>query len=158
MKRLGMALGLLALMAPAALACGNGKTCSPEMMKNCTPAMMKACATSASPSCAMPVAMMKGCTTSAAQSCAMPVAMNESCKVSAKFDIKGMECEDCVKKVTKELNAVKGVEAVNVDLKTGKATVDYCTGDLKDTSTLIQAVKKAGYEAKSADTAATSKK
>lgn len=133
MKRLGIALAVLALMAPSAMACKDGQGCSPEKMKNCSTDKMKACMSDASASAA--------CNMGAKQ---------ETCRVSMNFDIKGMTCASCVKKVTKELNGVKGVEAVNVDLKAGKATVDYCSQEIKDTSLLIKAIKKAGYESKAA--------
>lgn len=130
MKRLIIALASLALMAPSAMACGNGKTCS---SKACTPDMMKACAAT------MPQA--NGASASS-------TASKESCRSSATFDIQGMKDAGCVKKISKELNQVKGVEAVNVDLKTGKATVDFCSNEFTDTGMLLNAIKKAGYAAK----------
>ncbi|HEY9856190.1 MAG TPA: heavy metal-associated domain-containing protein [Stenomitos sp.] len=75
-------------------------------------------------------------------------AKKEACMLSTKFEVMGMECQSCADKVTKELKAVKGVEAVSVDFEKGQASVDYCSHELKDTKALIEAVQKAGFEAK----------
>jgi len=58
-----------------------------------------------------------------------------------KMIIEGMMCQNCVKHVTKALNAIPGVTAV-VDLDSKSATV---TGDASD-EVLTQAVVEAGYE------------
>ncbi|MNX46403.1 Copper-transporting P-type ATPase [compost metagenome] len=72
----------------------------------------------------------------------------DACQLSTKLEVLGMECANCSDHVTKSLQAVKGVEAVSVDLETGIASVDYCSMQLKDTKALLKAVEKAGYDAK----------
>lgn len=79
---------------------------------------------------------------------AKPKAKMEGCMLSTKLEVMGMECQSCADKVTQELKAVKGVEAVTVDYQVGQASVEYCAHELKDTKALIQAVEKAGFDAK----------
>ena len=57
--------------------------------------------------------------------------------------IAGMSCNHCVANASKFLEAVAGVESVEVKLEPGSATV---TGEA-DSEQLIAAVKEAGYEA-----------
>jgi len=83
-----------------------------------------------------------------AKPAAKAAAKKEACMLSTKFEVMGMECQSCADKVTKELKAVKGVESVSVDFEKGQASVDYCSHELKDTKALIEAVQKAGFEAK----------
>lgn len=61
------------------------------------------------------------------------------------LSISGMTCEHCAENVKKALLTVKGVENVNVDLKTGIAHV---RGNAPDITAMIEAVKEAGYDAK----------
>lgn len=58
--------------------------------------------------------------------------------------IKGMSCQHCVMAVTKALGALDGIENVQVDLKTGKATYE----EMKpvDATVIAAAVKKVGFE------------
>jgi P-type Cu+ transporter len=59
--------------------------------------------------------------------------------------ITGMTCSHCVNNVAKALQALPGVEDVQVDLDTGRAVV---TGPV-DQAILVEAVVKAGYSAES---------
>ncbi|MDQ2649208.1 MAG: heavy-metal-associated domain-containing protein [Actinomycetota bacterium] len=59
------------------------------------------------------------------------------------YAITGMTCSHCVAAVTKELEAVAGVDAVDVSLDRGAATV---VGDVDDAA-VVAAVAEAGYEA-----------
>lgn len=63
----------------------------------------------------------------------------------AVFEIGGMTCQGCVNAVTRVLSAVKGVTKTEVDLEHGHARVE---GDA-DPQTLIAAVTRAGFTAKS---------
>ncbi|KAA3650873.1 MAG: copper chaperone [Proteobacteria bacterium] len=58
----------------------------------------------------------------------------------------GMSCQGCVKGVTSALQAVAGVQAVQVDLGAGEARVDF---DPQHTgpAALRQAVESAGFDA-----------
>ncbi|MCK5434656.1 MAG: copper ion binding protein, partial [Dehalococcoidales bacterium] len=60
------------------------------------------------------------------------------------FPVSGMTCASCVSHVEKALASVSGVVAVNVNLASEKATVEFIEGtELAD---LNRAVKEAGYE------------
>lgn len=60
--------------------------------------------------------------------------------------IEGMTCQNCVKHVRKALESVAGVTSAEVDLDSGRATVE---GEAA-VADLIAAVEEEGYEAKSA--------
>ncbi len=60
--------------------------------------------------------------------------------------VKGMMCMHCVAHVTSALQAVDGVEKVDVNLKKGKATV-FLAKEVENEA-LLNAVKEAGYEGK----------
>ena len=55
-----------------------------------------------------------------------------------------MSCQHCVQAVNAELEQVKGVEAVAVDLETKRVVV---RGDRLDDAALRAAIDQAGYEA-----------
>lgn len=59
------------------------------------------------------------------------------------LNITGMTCEHCVRATTKALQAVPGVERVEVTLKPGAAVVH----GKADAAALVAAVKEEGYEA-----------
>lgn len=62
------------------------------------------------------------------------------------LSIEGMSCASCVGRVEKSLAKVAGVQQATVNLATERA---WIKGDAQiQTSELIEAVKKAGYEAK----------
>jgi copper chaperone CopZ len=60
------------------------------------------------------------------------------------FSVPAMHCGHCKASVTQELEAVSGVEAVDVDLDTKLVTVQ-CDG-LEDAA-LVAAIDEAGYDA-----------
>jgi copper chaperone CopZ len=66
------------------------------------------------------------------------------------LEIEGMGCEGCVAAVDKALRAVPGVRGVAVDLGTGRARVEH---EGVDPAALVQAVEKAGYDARPAGSA-----
>lgn len=59
--------------------------------------------------------------------------------------VTGMTCGHCKAKVSKALQQVEGVYAVEVDLVHGKAEVDAAPATSADR--LVAAVRAAGYEA-----------
>lgn len=63
------------------------------------------------------------------------------------LDIKGMNCASCVLRIEKALQAVPGVETASVNFATHRATVHH--GHETTETSLIDAVKGAGYEAQS---------
>ncbi|WEX78990.1 heavy metal translocating P-type ATPase [Sinorhizobium numidicum] len=69
-----------------------------------------------------------------------------SVPVSANFDIEGMTCASCVRRVEKAITAVPGVASANVNLATERATVQF-TGE-PDAEGVLRAIEKAGYEPK----------
>ena len=58
--------------------------------------------------------------------------------------VSGMSCASCVGSVEKALSGVDGVSSANVNLASGKATVEY-DPDFVDEEDLIGAVEDAGY-------------
>ena len=61
------------------------------------------------------------------------------------LDVQGMSCSNCVKHVTQALQAVSGVDAVEVDLASGHAKV--ITSAAVASEALIAALKAADYGA-----------
>jgi copper chaperone CopZ len=66
-----------------------------------------------------------------------------------KITISGMHCDNCSAKVVKALKAVKGVQKVAVNREKGEAAVTIAANAKVETVVLVNAVAKAGYEAKS---------
>ncbi|WP_294458052.1 heavy-metal-associated domain-containing protein [Allofournierella sp.] len=66
-------------------------------------------------------------------------------KASKTFPVRGMKCDNCRRAVEQALIAVPGVTMVNVDAKTGRATVTT-NGTVTDAQ-LAGAVTAAGYTA-----------
>ncbi len=62
------------------------------------------------------------------------------------LSIEGMTCSSCVMKVTQAITSVPGVSGVNVSLTSQKATFEL-TERSGTEENVIQAIKKAGYEA-----------
>lgn len=60
--------------------------------------------------------------------------------------VEGMTCAHCVRAVTDELNAVPGVEVVDIDLRAGDvSTVRISSAGSASTEDLAAAVDEAGY-------------
>ena len=59
------------------------------------------------------------------------------------YTVTGMTCEHCVLSVREEIGEVAGVEAVDVDLATGRLAV---RGDGIEDDAIAEAVAEAGYE------------
>ena len=60
------------------------------------------------------------------------------------YTVPGMHCGHCKASVSEELEAVPGVESVNVDLETKLVVVQ---GEGLDDARLRAAIEEAGYEA-----------
>jgi Cu+-exporting ATPase len=69
-----------------------------------------------------------------------------SVPVSADFDIEGMTCASCVRRVEKAIAEVPGVASANVNLATERATVQF--RGAPDAEGVLRAIEKAGYEPK----------
>lgn len=69
--------------------------------------------------------------------------------------VSGLHCDNCVGKVEKALKEIKGVEKVGVNLEKGEAVVTLASNAKVKTETLVNAVAKAGYEAKAGKIHAT---
>lgn len=63
---------------------------------------------------------------------------------AARYIVKGMTCDHCVRAVTEEVEKVAGVTAVDVDLASGRLTVS--SGAPVDEAAVRHAVEEAGYE------------
>lgn len=59
--------------------------------------------------------------------------------------ILGMTCAACVRNVERAISKVNGILAVNVNLATEHATLQYIPGTL-NRQTIVQAIQKAGYD------------
>lgn len=59
------------------------------------------------------------------------------------YTVTGMTCEHCVRAVREELGKVEGVTAVEVDLDSGRVTVESSTP--LDAADVAAAVDEAGY-------------
>lgn len=66
---------------------------------------------------------------------------------TTKLRVSGMTCASCVSHVDRALRELAGVTAVSVSLRAGEATVEHEEGTRVDQ--LIEAVREAGYDAKS---------
>ena len=62
--------------------------------------------------------------------------------MSKVYIIKGMNCPHCQAAVTKSISAVKGVKQVDVNLSTGRATVEGVQTD----ADVVKAVRDAGFD------------
>jgi Cu+-exporting ATPase len=72
----------------------------------------------------------------------------DAAKASAtEFVITGMSCANCLRHVTEAIQGVAGVSAVNVRLEEGRATVNWQPDRKPDVEEVVEAVKKAGYDA-----------
>lgn len=60
------------------------------------------------------------------------------------IEVKGMTCGHCVAAVREEISKLEGVEAVSVDLDSGRVEVN--SGTPLQRSELVAAVDEAGYE------------
>jgi copper chaperone len=65
---------------------------------------------------------------------------------TVELKVEGMDCEGCVKSVTRMLSGVPGVSKVDVSLQQAKATVSYDPAK-SGPADLKRAVERAGYKA-----------
>jgi len=66
----------------------------------------------------------------------------------AMIQVDGLSCPFCAYGLEKNLKKVNGIESVDIDMKTGKATVIIKSDMQVDNQALRQAVKKAGFTAR----------
>lgn len=67
------------------------------------------------------------------------------------FDITGMHCAACVKRVENVVSKVEGVASVKVNLLTRKGSVDYVEGAQVGSERIIEAITNIGFSAVEAD-------
>lgn len=65
---------------------------------------------------------------------------------TVELKVEGMDCEGCVKSVTRMLSGVPGVASVDVSLAHARAKVTYDPGK-SGIADLKRAVERAGYKA-----------
>jgi copper chaperone len=65
---------------------------------------------------------------------------------TVELKVEGMDCQGCVKSVTRMLSGVAGVEKVDVSLEQGRATVTYDPAK-SNVAEMKRAVERAGYKA-----------
>jgi copper chaperone len=73
----------------------------------------------------------------------MFTAENNATDHSREYLVKGMTCSHCVMSVTEEVEQVPGVDAVDVDLESGRVRV---RGEGFSDEAIREAVDDAGYE------------
>jgi len=76
------------------------------------------------------------------------VSAQESSAQSATIRVDGLSCPFCAYGLEKHLKKLKGVEGVEINMKSGKATVALKPGAQVDNAALTEAVKKAGFTAR----------
>jgi copper chaperone len=59
------------------------------------------------------------------------------------YTVEGMTCDHCVRAVTQEVRKIDGVNGVEVDLASGRVTVE--SDEPVDTAAVAEAVDEAGY-------------
>jgi copper chaperone len=62
------------------------------------------------------------------------------------LDVSGMSCPSCVRHVTAALGPVPGVSKIDVQLKAGTVSIRHAPDAA--ISTMLEALREAGYEAK----------
>ena len=65
---------------------------------------------------------------------------------TVELKVEGMDCEGCVKSVTRMLSGVAGVEKVDVSLEEGRARVTFDSAK-SNLAEFRKAVERAGYKA-----------
>ena len=65
---------------------------------------------------------------------------------TVELKVEGMDCQGCVKSVTRMLSGVAGVEKVDVSLEEGRARVTYDPAK-SNVAEMKRAVERAGYKA-----------
>jgi P-type Cu+ transporter len=63
------------------------------------------------------------------------------------LQVSGMSCNNCARHVTDAIQGVPSVHSATVSLEAGRASVRWNSGAPQNISAVIEAVKKAGYEA-----------
>jgi len=84
-------------------------------------------------------------------------AAKKTTKETVTFYVKGMDCENCQKKVEKNIGFEKGVTDLKCDLSKKTVVVTY-NNDKTTEKKLIEVFKKIGMEAEKKETAAKSVK
>ena len=70
------------------------------------------------------------------------------------FQVSGMNCNNCVQRVTDAIRSVPGVRSASVVLDGGRASVRWIGGAQADVPAVLKAIKQAGYEAEAVATGA----
>ncbi len=65
---------------------------------------------------------------------------------TVELKVEGMDCQGCVKSVTRMLSGLPGVEKVDVSLEQGKASVSYDPAKA-GVAQMKKAVERAGFKA-----------
>ena len=65
---------------------------------------------------------------------------------TVELKVEGMDCQGCVKSVTRMLSGVAGVETVDVSLEQGRARVTYDPAKAGPAA-FKRAIERAGYKA-----------
>ena len=77
-----------------------------------------------------------------------------SLPATTELRVSGMTCNNCARHVTEAIQGVPGVSSATVSLQNKSATVRWNSGLVSDVPSIVQAVAKAGYDAKQFQAAA----
>lgn len=77
--------------------------------------------------------------------CGLKVSETNRGRSRVVLNVKGMNCQNCARKVRETISAFGAVERVEVDLSGGTATIYWRRGLSGDVNEIIEALKKAGY-------------
>ncbi|MBI4657461.1 MAG: cation-translocating P-type ATPase [Verrucomicrobia bacterium] len=73
----------------------------------------------------------------------------------SELSVQGMNCQGCVRNVRDALQSIPGVANADVKLEEGRASVRWRAGFTPAAATLVEAVRKAGYQAENLPSNAT---
>ena len=94
------------------------------------------------------------CEDNMSQSPQTPAAVNASAGVT-EIRVAGMTCNNCARHVTEALQTVPGVRSASVLLDAGRASVRWAADATPDLTSVLSAVKQAGFEAEAVDPASS---
>lgn len=76
-----------------------------------------------------------------------PLSRTPSLPPPLQLAVRGMTCAACVSRIERAIGRVPGVARAQVNFATEMASVDWAPGTAPDAAALVEAVRKAGYEA-----------
>jgi len=78
----------------------------------------------------------------------LPLSATEVNSQQVIIQVDGLSCPFCAYGLEKHLKKIQGVQSVQIDMQSGKATVAFKSKTKIDDATLTEAVRKAGFTAR----------